>query len=169
MEHSRSYLMDGCEVMAFGRERPLTIITPTPAPSSCNRKQLRGANGEFRAPWRISSGCRLAQAGQLTSTNSWIPSNMSDNANQPRDKNGRQTSGVGALSQLTQHNADVAKNQKAFKKANKPIQRKLKKQAEHKHRSDGARKAAKTRAAKRAAATRAHGVHKASRRRRSSR
>jgi hypothetical protein len=44
------------------------------------------------------------------------------------------------LSQVAQHNAAVAKNQKAFKKANKPIQRKLKKQAEHKHRSDGARK-----------------------------
>ena len=89
-------------------------------------------------------------------------------ANQPRDRNGNQTSGGGALSQIEQHNAAVAKNQKAFKKANKPIQRKLKKQAEHKHRSDGARKAVKTRAARKAAATRAHGVHKASRRRRSS-
>ena len=94
---------------------------------------------------------------------------MSDNANQLRDKNGKQTSGSGALSQVAQHNAAVAENQKAFKKANKPIQRKLKKEAEHKHRSDGARKAAKTRTAKRAAATRAHGVYKASRRRRSSR
>jgi hypothetical protein len=90
---------------------------------------------------------------------------MSDNANQPRDKN---TSGGGALSQVAEHNAAVAKNQKAFKKANKPIQRKLKKEAEHKHRSDGARKAAETRTAKRAAATRAHSVHKAGRRRRSS-
>lgn len=77
---------------------------------------------------------------------------MSDNAIQPRDKNSKQTSDGGALSQVAQHNASVAKNQKAFKKANKPMQRKLKKQA-----------------AKRAAATRAHGVHKASRRRRSSR
>ena len=84
---------------------------------------------------------------------------MSDNAIQPRDKNSKQTSDGGALSQVAQHNASVAKNQKAFKKANKPMQRKLKKQAERKHRSDGARKAAKTRAAKRAAATRAHGVH----------
>jgi hypothetical protein len=90
---------------------------------------------------------------------------MSDNAIQPRDKNSKQTSDGGALSQVAQHNAAVVKNQKAFKKANKPIQRKLK----SKHRSDGARKAAKTRAAKRAAATRAHGVHKASRTRRSSR
>jgi hypothetical protein len=94
---------------------------------------------------------------------------MSDNAIQARDKNSKQTSDGGALSQVAQHNAAVAKNQKAFKKANKPIQRKLKKQAEHKHRSDGARKAAKTQAAKKAAATRAHGGHKASRRRRSSR
>jgi hypothetical protein len=94
---------------------------------------------------------------------------MSDNADQSPDKNGKQTSGGGALSQVAQRNAAVAKNQKAFKRANKPIQRKLKKQAEHKHRSDGARKAAKTRSAKRAAATRARDVHKASRRRRSSR
>jgi hypothetical protein len=93
---------------------------------------------------------------------------MSVSLNQPPDRNGDQTSGDGALSQVAQHNAAVAKNQKAFKKANKPIQRKLKKQAEHKHRSDGARKAAKTRARKKAAATRAHGVHKASRGRRSS-
>jgi hypothetical protein len=91
---------------------------------------------------------------------------MSDNAIQRRDRNSKQTSDGGALSQVARHNAAVAKNQKAFKKANTPIQRKLKKQAERKHRSDGARKAAKTRAAKRAAATR---VHKASRRRRSSR
>jgi hypothetical protein len=101
--------------------------------------------------------------------NSLKSSNMSDNANQPRDKNGKQASGGGALPQVAQHNAAVAKNQKAFKKANKPIRRKLNKQAEHKHRSDGARKAAKTRSAKRAAVTRAHDVHKASRGRRSSR
>jgi hypothetical protein len=94
---------------------------------------------------------------------------MSDNANQPHDKNSKPTSDGGAPSQVAQHNAAVAKNQKAFKKANKPVQRKLKKQAEQKHRSDGARKAAKTRAAKRAAAARAQGVNKASRRRRSSR
>jgi hypothetical protein len=94
---------------------------------------------------------------------------MNDKANQPRDKNGNQISGGGALSQVAQHNAAVAKNQKAFKKANKPIQRKLKKQVVHKHRSDGARKAAKTRARKKAAATRARGAHKASHKRRSSR
>jgi hypothetical protein len=94
---------------------------------------------------------------------------MSDNANQPRDKNSKQTSGGGALSQVAQHNAALAESQKAFKKANKRIQRKLKKEVEHKHRSDGARKAAKTRAGKKAAATRAHGVHKASNRRRSRR
>jgi hypothetical protein len=47
MEHSRSYLMDGCGVMASGRARPPTIITPTPAPSSCRRKQASpGANDE---------------------------------------------------------------------------------------------------------------------------
>jgi hypothetical protein len=92
---------------------------------------------------------------------------MSDN--EPRDKNGKQTLDGDALSQVAQHNAAVVENQMAFKKANKPIQRKLKKQAEHKHRSDGARKAAKTRAAKRAKATRGHGVRKASRRRQSSR
>jgi hypothetical protein len=83
---------------------------------------------------------------------------MSDNENQPRDKNSKQTSGGSALSQLAEHNVAVAKNQKAFKKANKPIQRKLKKQAEHKHRSDGARKAAK-----RTTATRARNAHNARR------
>ena len=88
---------------------------------------------------------------------------MSGGANQPRDS--KQTSDGGALSQVVQHNAAVAKNKNTFKKANKPIQRKLKRQAERKHRSDGARKAVKTRAAKKAAATRAQGVHKASRRR----
>jgi len=92
---------------------------------------------------------------------------MSNNANQPHDKISKPTSDGGALSQVSQRSAAVAKNQKAFRKANKPIQRKLKKQAEHEHPSDGARKAAKTRAAKTAAATRA--VHQASRRRRSSR
>ena len=94
---------------------------------------------------------------------------MSDGANQPGDRNGNQTSDDGALPQVAQHNAAVAKNQKAFRKANKPIQRKLKMQAEHKLRSEGARKAAKTRAAKKAAPTRTHGSHKTSRRRRSSR
>jgi hypothetical protein len=49
---------------------------------------------------------------------------MSDDANQPRDKNSKQPSDGGALSQVAQHNAAVAKNQKAFEKANKPIQRK---------------------------------------------
>jgi hypothetical protein len=45
MEHGRSYLMDECEVMAPGRERSPTIITPTLAPSSCHRKQASlGAN-----------------------------------------------------------------------------------------------------------------------------
>jgi len=92
---------------------------------------------------------------------------MSDNETQPRDKNGKQTSGGRALSQLAAHNVALAKNQKAFKKANKPIQRKLK--AEHKHRSDGARRAAKIKAAKKTTATRARNAHKASRRRRSSR
>jgi hypothetical protein len=67
---------------------------------------------------------------------------MSDNANHPVT-NRTQASGGDALSQVAQHNAAVAQNKKALKKANKPIQRKLKKQAEHKHRSDGARKAAK--------------------------
>jgi hypothetical protein len=39
MEHGRSCLMDECEAMASGRERSPTIITPTPALSSCHRKQ----------------------------------------------------------------------------------------------------------------------------------
>jgi hypothetical protein len=39
MAHGRSYLMDECEVMASGRGRSPTIITPTLAPSSCHRKQ----------------------------------------------------------------------------------------------------------------------------------
>jgi hypothetical protein len=51
MEQGRSYLMDECEVMASGRERSPTIITPTLAPSSCHRKQASlGANDEVRAP-----------------------------------------------------------------------------------------------------------------------
>jgi hypothetical protein len=53
---------------------------------------------------------------------------MSGGANQPRDS--KQTSDGGALSQVVQHNAAVAKNKNTFKKANKPIQRKLKRQAE---------------------------------------
>ena len=40
MEHGRSCLMDECEVMASGRERSPTIITPTLAPSSRHRKQV---------------------------------------------------------------------------------------------------------------------------------
>jgi hypothetical protein len=51
MEHGRSYLMDECEVMASGRERSPTIITPTLAPSSCHRKQASlGANDESAQP-----------------------------------------------------------------------------------------------------------------------
>jgi hypothetical protein len=51
MEHGRSYLMGECEVMASGRERSPTIITPTPAPSSCHRKQASlGANDESTHP-----------------------------------------------------------------------------------------------------------------------
>jgi hypothetical protein len=47
MEHSRSYLMDECQVMASGRERSPTIITQTLGPSSCHRKQASlGANDE---------------------------------------------------------------------------------------------------------------------------
>jgi len=43
--------MDGCAVMALGRERPPTFDTPTPAPSSCNRKQISlGANDESAHP-----------------------------------------------------------------------------------------------------------------------
>jgi len=44
MEHDRSCSMDECEVMASGRERSPTIITPTLAPSSRHREQvsLRG-------------------------------------------------------------------------------------------------------------------------------
>ncbi len=37
--YGRSYLMDECEVMAYGRERSPTIITPVLAPSSCLLKQ----------------------------------------------------------------------------------------------------------------------------------
>jgi hypothetical protein len=45
MEHSRSYLMDECMVMACGRERSPTIITSMLMPSSCHRKQAGlGAN-----------------------------------------------------------------------------------------------------------------------------
>jgi hypothetical protein len=51
MEHGRSYLMDECEVMASGRERSPTIITPALAPLSCHRKQASlGANDEFADP-----------------------------------------------------------------------------------------------------------------------
>jgi hypothetical protein len=47
MEHSRSCLMDECQVMASGREHSPTIITPTLAPSSYHRKQASlGANND---------------------------------------------------------------------------------------------------------------------------
>jgi hypothetical protein len=47
MEPSRSYLTDGCEVMASGKGPPPTLITPTPAPLSYNRKQASlGVNDE---------------------------------------------------------------------------------------------------------------------------
>jgi hypothetical protein len=39
MEHGRSCLMGECQAMAPGRERSPAIIIPTPAPSSCHRKQ----------------------------------------------------------------------------------------------------------------------------------
>jgi hypothetical protein len=52
MEHGRSYLMDECQVMASGRERLPTIITPTLAPSSCHRKQASlSANDESAHPF----------------------------------------------------------------------------------------------------------------------
>jgi len=39
--------MDACAVMASGRERSPTIITPTLAPSWCHRKQASlGANDQ---------------------------------------------------------------------------------------------------------------------------
>jgi hypothetical protein len=67
MEHSRSYLMDECEVTASGRERSPTIITPTLAPSSCHRKQARlGANDESAHPFIelfIGSVSALVTAG----------------------------------------------------------------------------------------------------------
>jgi hypothetical protein len=51
MERNHSYLMGGCPVMALGREHPPTFITPTPVPSSCNRKQTSlGANDECAHP-----------------------------------------------------------------------------------------------------------------------
>jgi hypothetical protein len=55
MEHSRSYLMDGCEVMASGSERPPTVVTQTPVPSSCNQKQAsQSVSNKFaRAYWII--------------------------------------------------------------------------------------------------------------------
>jgi hypothetical protein len=49
MEHARSFLMDECEVMESGEERAPTIVTPTQAPSSCNRKTSLRANGEWTA------------------------------------------------------------------------------------------------------------------------
>src|SRR4051794_35093090 len=53
MKHGRSYLMDECEAMASGRERPPAIITPTLAPSSCHRKQASlGANDKSARPRR---------------------------------------------------------------------------------------------------------------------
>jgi hypothetical protein len=52
MEHSRSYLMDECEVMVPGKERSLTIITPTLVPSSCRHRTQAslGANDESAPP-----------------------------------------------------------------------------------------------------------------------
>jgi len=51
MEHSRSYLMDECEVMASGRERSPTIIAPALALSSCRRKQASlSANDKSARP-----------------------------------------------------------------------------------------------------------------------
>jgi hypothetical protein len=40
MEHGRSYLMDGCQVMVSGRVRPPAIIVPTLALSLYHRNQV---------------------------------------------------------------------------------------------------------------------------------
>jgi hypothetical protein len=54
MELSRSYLMDGCEVMASGSERPPAIVTQTLVPSSCNQKQAsRSVSNKFARPYWI--------------------------------------------------------------------------------------------------------------------
>jgi len=67
MEHSRSYLMDECQVMASGDERSPTIITPTLAASSCHRKQASlNANDESAHPFTelfVGSVSAVATAG----------------------------------------------------------------------------------------------------------
>ena len=72
MEYGRSYLMDECEVMASGRERSPTIITPTLAPSSCHRKQASlGAKDEPAHPFTelfIGSVSTVATAGFLATS-----------------------------------------------------------------------------------------------------
>jgi hypothetical protein len=71
MEHVRSYLMDECEVMASGRERSPTIITPTLAPSSCQRKQASlGANDKSAHP------CIELFVGSVSAMATAVPSDV---------------------------------------------------------------------------------------------
>jgi hypothetical protein len=65
MDYGRSYLMDGCQVMApgGGREHLPTIVTPTLGPSSCRRKKASlGANDN---PYNQDTrGFKLGTRGQ---------------------------------------------------------------------------------------------------------
>jgi hypothetical protein len=47
MECDRSYLMDGCAVMAPARRRLPAFITPPPALSSCNQNNLGARKSEM--------------------------------------------------------------------------------------------------------------------------